>query len=142
MLGHAALVLVMSLVAAEADETGQDEDLRTKIKSLQVQRVQTLERGIELAIAQYVEGMTDLNVFLALQLELLDAKLATAGTLDDEIQVLKSHLEVVKQTLNMVTARYEQGKVSKLDVIRAKSAALRIEVQLLTRQLTPMQGSD
>jgi outer membrane protein TolC len=132
----------MSLVAAEADETGQDEDLRTKIKSLQVQRVQTLERGIELAIAQYVEGMTDLNVFLALQLELLDAKLATAGTLDDEIQVLKSHLEVVKQTLNMVTARYEQGKVSKLDVIRAKSAALRIEVQLLTRQLTPMQGSD
>ena len=142
MLGHAALVLVMSLVAAEADETGQDEDLRTKIKSLQVQRVQTLERGIELAIAQYVEGMTDLNVFLALQLELLDAKLATAGTLDDEIQVLKSHLEVVKQTLNMVTARYEQGRVSELDVIRAKSAALRIEVQLLTRQLTPMQGSD
>jgi archaellum component FlaC len=132
----------MSLVAAEADETGQDEDLRTKIKSLQVQRVQTLERGIELAIAQYVEGMTDLNVFLALQLELLDAKLATAGTLDDEIQVLKSHLEVVKQTLNMVTARYEQGRVSELDVIRAKSAALRIEVQLLTRQLTQMKGSD
>jgi outer membrane protein TolC len=131
----------MSLVAAEADETGQDEDLRTKIKSLQIQRVQTLERGIELVALQYEEGVIDLNVLLALQLELLDAKLAMAQKLDNEVKVLESHLELVKQTLKIVTARYQEGHVSELDVIRAKSAALRIEVQLLTRQHTRMKGA-
>ena len=79
----------------------------------------------------YAEGSCDFTSVFKFQLELLDAKLDTAASQQEEIAVLSSQLEFANQIHEMARQRYENGGASQLDVIQAKSVALRIEIELL-----------
>ena len=127
-------LLLLSLVLGQTEPAEDTMDVSSKIRDLQAERVKLLERGMELVSMAYAEGSCDFTSVFKLQLELLDAKLDTAASKEEEIAVLSSQLEVANQTHEMARQRYENGSVSQLDVIQAKSVALRIEIELLKRK--------
>jgi outer membrane protein TolC len=127
-------LLLLSLALGQTGPAKDPTDFSSTIRELQAERVKLLERGMELVVMAYTEGSCDLTSMINLQFELLDAKLDAAESKEEEIAVLSSQLKVANQTLEMVRQRFESGRVSRLDVIQAKSVALRIEIEHLKRQ--------
>jgi hypothetical protein len=79
----------------------------------------------------YRQGARDFSEVFQLQIELMDAKLNVAESLDDKVDVLRSQLAVAKGSHVIALDRYQGGAGSELDVVRAKSLVLHIEIELL-----------
>ena len=127
-------LLIASLAAGQDENSSNAADIDVKIKNCQAERVETLERALEFAKTKYSQGTYDLDIVLKVQLELLDAKLDMADSLEEEIRVLTSQFEVANRFHVIARQRYEAGAASALDFLRAKATALRIQVELLKRQ--------
>ena len=125
-----ALALLWHL-SANAQETSNVETANAKVRTLQQERVDILQRAVELALKQYRAGALDFRSVHATQSDLLDAQLDMAKTREERISVLRSQLKVAKGAMAISEMRFESGQTSKLEVYQAKSAALRIEIQLL-----------
>jgi len=117
--------------SANAQETSNVETANANVRALQQERVDVLQRAVELALEQYRAGTLDYRSVHATQRDLLDAQLDIAETREERIGVLRSQLKVAKGSLAISEMRFESGQTSKLDVYQAKSAAIRIEIQLL-----------
>ena len=118
-------------LSANAQETSNVETANAKVRTLQQERVDILQRAVELALKQYREGELDFRSVHATQSDLLDAQFDMAKTREERISVLRSQLKVTKGAMAISEMRFESGQTSKLEVYQAKSAALRIEIQLL-----------
>jgi len=117
--------------SAIAQEASNVETANANVRALQQERVDVLQRAVELALEQYRAGTLDYRSVHATQRDLLDAQLDIAETREERIGVLRSQLKVAKGSLAISEMRFESGQTSKLDVYQAKSAAIRIEIQLL-----------
>ena len=112
-------------------ETANVETANAKVRTLQQERVDVLQRAVELALEQYRAGALDFHSVYATQSDLLDAQLDIAKTREERIRVLRSQLKVAKESMAISEMRFDGGRTSKLEVYQAESAALRIEIQLL-----------
>ena len=135
---RSAILVVSSLAlamlwhsSANAQETSNVEAANTKVRTLQQERVDVLQRAVELALEQYREGALDFRSVHATQSDLLDAQLDMAETREERIRILRSKLKIAKGSMAISEMRFENGQTSKLEIYQAKSAALRIEIQLL-----------
>ena len=118
-------------LSANSQETSNVETANAKVRTLQRERVVVLQQAVELALEQYRAGTLDFRSLHAMQSDLLDAQLDMAKTRDERIRVLRSQLKAAKESLAVSEMRFENGETSKLEIYQAKSAALRIEIQLL-----------
>ena len=133
------LTIIASFLVANATMvTGQERKSPStsgsRIQELQQERVEVLKTALELATNQYVVGASDFGTVYDLQMSLMDAKLAAAQSSQKRISVLRSQLVTAKEMLNLTEARFTQGMITKLDVLKAKSAALITEIELLKEE--------
>ena len=134
MVNYAAIVLVVSVVVVQAEDTESTQDIDTKIQELQRQRVAALGRAVEIASLQYREGAVDFLRVFALQQALADALLETTDSVERQIRFCESSLQILTGGLRIAEEQYQGGRVSELDVLTAKSVAQRIEVELWKRR--------
>ena len=120
----AGIGFVVLASSAPGDELG---DLRA-------QRIETLRQAVNAIEAQYRAGQSDVRELLAVQAELLDAKLDAASTPKLRIQVLKQQLELSASAEKLADARFRAGGAKQTDVLLAKAARLRVEVLLLKEE--------
>jgi outer membrane protein TolC len=126
-----AASIVPLQVTASAQESSDVETATAKLRELQQERVDVLQTAVKLALAQYRQGALDFKTVHAIQHELLDAKLDMAETREERIRVLSSQLKTAEGGLMIAEARFQAAQTISLDVHQAKSAGLRIKIQLL-----------
>lgn len=132
-------LLVLSLPAwlvawhatASAQEPTNLETAEAEIRSLQEERIDLLQRAVELALAQYREGVLGFKSVHETKRDLFDAQLEIAETREERIRLLTSQLNIAEAALAMAEARFQAALTTALDVHQARSAMLRIKIQLL-----------
>jgi outer membrane protein TolC len=131
-----ALAGLLSMLppTARAQESSSPDATNARLRALQQERVNVLKQAVELALAQYAEGMLNFGVVHATQMDLVEAQLEMAQTGEEQIKILTSQLKIAKGSLAIVEKRVRIGAASALDLHQAKSVALRIEIQLLKLQ--------
>ena len=72
--------------SANAQETSNVETANAKVRTLQQERVDVLQRAVELALEQYRAGTLDFRSVHATQRDLLDAQLDMAKTREERIR--------------------------------------------------------
>ena len=116
------------VIAQDQEDPGA---INARIRRLQQERVETLQRAADLAQAQYREGTIGFRVVLAARQDLLEARLDMAETREEKAEVLTSQLKLARESLAVAEARYRAARTTLLDVHQAKSALLRVEIRLL-----------
>ncbi len=128
-----AFVALLHL-SARAQESPNLETVNAQIRALQQKRVDVLQQAVEEAREQFRQGILDFQSVYATQRDLLDAQLDMAGTREERIRLLTSQLKIARDSLEISEMKFQNGLITSLDVHRATSAALRIEIQLLKLQ--------
>lgn len=123
--------IVLLHLNTNAQETTNSGTTDAQIRKLQQDRVETLQRAVALALSQYQDGALDYRTVLVSQHNLLDAELDLAGTREDQIRVLASQLKIATRSLAFTKVKFRAGLVTQLDVLGAKSAKLRVDIELL-----------
>jgi outer membrane protein TolC len=130
------LAVLVFVAAAEPKPKGNAGDA-AQVKTLQNERIDLLTRIVALTTAQYQRGVSDLNNVVAAQNELTAARLDSTGEPDKRVALLKEQLEAANRLLKATEARFAAGRVSDVDVYRARSLVLDVKIRLLREQKQP-----
>ena len=114
MIKCAVMLVMTSVVLGQAAISGTTDDLGAKLRAAQLERLSNLQRGVEIATAQYRAGALPLKTVTELQLGLLDAQLDLADTVHQHIKFLASQLNVAENLHAMAKARFEAGQAERI----------------------------
>jgi outer membrane protein TolC len=131
LVPSAVCLLVLMNLTASGDEPSNAEDTTARIRKLQQERVDVLQRAVNLVLIQFKEGEISFNGVHEIQRDLLDARLEMAETRGEKIKGLESHLKFAKGALRLAEGQAAAGKTDQVAVYLAKSDVLSIEIQLL-----------
>ena len=125
---------------APPENTKNPETATAKIRRLQLERIEVLRQSVKFVTVAYRQGTLDFERVVSSQRKLLDAKLDMAQTRAERINVLAEQLKLAQQLLEFADQKFRVGLSTQLGVWEAKSAALRIEIELMKlRQLDTPQ---
>ena len=138
------ILLLHSTMRAEdkthAEDKQKPETATTKIRRLQLERIEVLRESVKFVTVAYRQGTLDFERVVSSQRKWLDAKLEVAETRAERISVLAEQLKLAQQLLEFADQKFRVGLSTQLGVWEAKSAALRIEIELMKlRQLDTPQ---
>ena len=126
-----ALILVALLIApAGAQEKPSIEESTKKIKELQKERIETLEKVVGRAIAQFQRATSSYQDVLEAQTQLLQARLDTAEKESERIELYTKAIELLKQTEKVAQAQIAAGRETEMAALKIKARRLDVEIKL------------
>jgi hypothetical protein len=131
----AGCLLIFSAVcvfgsAAEQPTTTGDE--AAQIVALQKERVEALQKLVDICVAQCEAGTLPLESVAAAQNELIDAQLDSTDKTEERVTLLTEQLQVAENVLKYIEAKRQSGfKVAETDRLRAMSHCLNVKIKLL-----------
>ena len=144
------LILLLGGAAQANDPSTQGQpakgpstkDLNEQIQKLQQERIKLLSQAVEFAMTMFKQGASGWELVVDAQQELLAARLDAASSLKERKSILEEQVKVTKELVKFVTARFDAGNVSVLDLHRAKALALTAEIDLLKLQKAAKKNDD
>lgn len=132
-------VLVVIIACCYGTALAQKDDILSKpaattVEGLQDQHLELLETKVDLAQTLYRTGAMPIEAVLRSHRELLSARLEYAKTNSDRIKLLEESLQNLKAAENIAMQRFKASSASRLDVIDARAARIKVELILLTEK--------
>ena len=129
-------VVVASLAVLLSSQTAGSQDKKptspeNKINSLLVERRDTLRQLVDSVTAQYKAGRTTLDNVIRARNGLLDAELEIAKTKTERIRIHEERVKNFRDLENAIKRRYTVGKGTYEEMLTAKAARLKSEIELL-----------
>jgi outer membrane protein TolC len=107
---------------------GLDEATRAKIRKLQLERRDVLQKAVQSREQEYQAGRATLDDLLKLSRRLLGAELELAATARQRLEAHAAHLKRAKEAEKLTATRYEAGRASFVDHSLSRAARLQAEV--------------
>jgi hypothetical protein len=120
-----------AVLGATEQQQGATDTEAAQISALQKERIATLQQLVTICVAQYQSGMLPFDSVAAAQEELLAAQLESTDKPEERVALLKEHLNIVESLCNSADKMFKGGRVSRPDVLRAKSRYLDVKIKLL-----------
>ena len=105
-----------------------------RLKQLQAQRVEVLERVVEHHKIHFQEGVIPLTELLEPQVELTNAKLSYEKDKERRINILKTAIKQTSAIEKICRARYEAGASRESDLLKATAMRLKFEILLVKEE--------
>jgi outer membrane protein TolC len=126
------LVLPLAMVRpASGRESQLIKNDAAELKELQKERIAALTLLVKIVTNQYRTGTADFHQVAQAQHELLDAKLDSAGSAEERIALLEEQLKLANEAMKVAEGRFNAGRVSQCDVLRAKAFCLEVKIKLV-----------
>lgn len=122
-------VMLSSQTAGSQDEKPTSPE--NKINSLMVERRDTLRQLVDSVTAQYKAGRTTLDNVIRARNGLLDAELEIAKTKTERIRIHEERVKNFRDLENAIKQRYTVGKGTHEEMLTAKAARLKSEIEFL-----------
>jgi uncharacterized protein YlxP (DUF503 family) len=115
-------------------------DKQGQVESLLKERRAALRKLVEILVSQYQVGTVDFNRVAHAESRLADAELEPVKSKDERIGVCQRQVELCRDVLKIVTARFDAGTVSQADLLDATAERLKMEIRLLQEKAGDKQG--
>jgi outer membrane protein TolC len=126
-----AALLAAATWAAESAKPSRDEAAK-QVKALLKDRRDTLEKMVDILTQQFQQGTVDFHRVAIATDRLCDAEFDLAANRAERIAALERKLKNLADAEKLTQSRFEMGlHATQLDVLEAKAARLKAEVQLL-----------
>jgi hypothetical protein len=120
------------VLVATAQQQGTKDDEAAQIMALQKERIAALKELVEVCVAQYKMGTLAFDSVAAAQDELLCAQLDSTDKPEERVAILEKQLKLTKGVLDFIDVRLKAAfKVTTVDLLRAKSHYLEVQIKLL-----------
>lgn len=135
------LVLVACVGAAMSTRTAESQDRQQsdrddRINKLLAERRDTLRGVVDAAMEQYISGEALLDTVIHARKGLLEAEMELATTNAERIRIHEKRVKNLRQLEDSVKDRHAAGTAGVRQVLTAKAARLKAEVELLRAQAT------
>jgi outer membrane protein TolC len=137
LFGGMLLLPLVMVRPASGQQTDVLKSDAAEVKELQKERVAVLTLLVKIVAAQYATGTVDFHQVAQAQRELLDAKVDSAGSPEERIALFEEQLKLASEILKVAQARFESGRVSQPDVLRAKAFYLDVKIKLVRERAKP-----
>jgi hypothetical protein len=126
------LFLFLTAPINSAQQTGAIQSDMDQIKQLQKERVKVLTDIVQITMKLFEKGInTDFSQVISVRLELINAQLDMTDNPNDRIALLEDQLQQIKTMLDMTEQRVRVATASEVDLLRAKSLYLKTQIALL-----------
>ncbi len=115
------------------------EVIDTQLRIAEAEYRSSLETIVAMVVRKYQAGRVPLTSVLESQMELLEATVEAAQTVEEKIGMLEIMLETADRNREIVRARVENQLAGEVDSIQAKAGYLRIKLALLRLRRSALQ---
>jgi hypothetical protein len=133
-LGLIVAAVAIARTGLSEEQSEKKAEAKAKLERLRKERIETLEKFVELAKIQYKNGAgpyKDLVSFNSAQEELVEVKLEATDKTEERIALLKEQLKIAQQTFDYFEGQRKAGFLAlATDPLRAKAHCLKIEIEL------------
>jgi outer membrane protein TolC len=119
------------LASDEPDHPSAKADLARVLR----ERLETLQEAAGLQRRSYERGESSLEAVIAVDLEVLQARLELAGSAAERVQIRREMLETARGLEKAANELFKAAQATRLDVLRAKASRLRAEADLLRERV-------
>ena len=120
------LIIGLGMAPTATGNIAQPEKIQ---KLLEEQRA-VLKEAVQLAVREYRTGRVDFDSVLELRRDLLIAELELAASREERIKLLEEFAELANEFEKFATERFRSGQGTQVDVLRAKAALLKSQIDL------------
>jgi hypothetical protein len=131
------LCALLPVSAIQAQDKPPAKDPAAQLRSLMEERRDTLDKAVQVLLAQYRVGTVDVERLASAMSRLGEAELDFAKNKDERIAVCRKQVEVCRDFEKICQGRRDAGTVTDADVLQAKAERLKAEIQLLREQGSP-----
>jgi outer membrane protein TolC len=126
-------ILIVAVVCVATLTNAQNDALRPNdnVHQLLTERRDTLQERLDAIEASFKSGRTETVVLIGAELDLLAANLELATQPVERIALLEKMVSNMKQIEDWTLGRFENGTGLRHDLLLAKAARLRAEIDLL-----------
>jgi len=126
--------------AQSAATPEKEKDEATELKALLKERRDTLQKVLDFSIDLVRRGRGDLQAVVQAEHEALRATLEVDEEPQVRLAMLKKYYENAKAFLKLAEKGIELGRVSQVDVLKAKAVVLEAQIELLREELKAKQS--
>ena len=128
-----AVAIVMLTCPISGDEPQQANQV-DKLATLLTQRRDTLRQLVDAVTEEYRQGRSGFESVAHATDQLIDAELELAKDAKDRVAILQRRVALMKDLFTMVNTRFKAGQVTQAQVLAAKAALLKSQIQLVREQ--------
>lgn len=131
----AAIALALGLLGVgQFARSDTNNDQSEEINRLQKERLDVLNKVVEMVEATYQNGRTGFDSLVQASSQLLDAELDMAKDHDARLVVLQRQVELFDSWEKIADARFKAAEDSQATVLTAHAATLEAKIRLLREQ--------
>ena len=140
LFGMSVLFVAASVSSGmiRADEPGKTQQAETEkqpsIHDLLVERRDTLQEVCAMKIALNKKGKETFESLFRSELDLAEANLQLADTHAQRMEILKERVDLYRKIEGLYKVRFDDARVTRVEVLIAKSDRLNAEIDLLREE--------